>query len=664
MLSPLVGFFSAIPGRGGARVAAANTKIAHLRRVTAELTTCLQSPVGSWDWTTASAEHLAADSELVLVVAYEQEVVSCVALLARRHEPLAPYAPIGAHAHGEPMDFCYRDADALTRVAHKMADSGLSLYLERVPADSPLRRALCSAYRGRGIVIVRPALPCPYLPLAHGGDLESLSSSLKADLRRSHRKAVALGAVSVEFRSPTDEHELAPLWNTLLKLEVTGWKGRSGTALAYDACRRAFFHAYALAACKAGALQIATLRIGDRNVASHLAIERGKRLWLLKIAYDETYSKCSPGLLLMGETVRYAAKKKLESIEFMGEAAPWTQRWTRHGRQNICIRVYTWSPTGMAILARDATTFALRRGRQFISLAGGMLLRNEVTRSLARRVIARAARGYAAGNSLDDAKRLARTVVERGYGVTLGYWNHGSEKTDAVVSQYRRAMGYLSGLKDSYLSIKPPAYGCDETAHATLLRHAAELNVPLHLDSLAYGTADRAMALLSETPTRATPFLGCTLPGRWERSLLDAHSIARLGVIARVVKGQWPDPTRPDIDPRQGFVAVVHRLAGNVPLVRVATHDPVLIRKCAEILRRTNTACELELLYGLPVTSAVEIARELDLPVRVYIPYGYSWIPYALQNLRRNPRVLWWLFKDALLGPYSRTFPAREKARG
>jgi len=281
-------------------------------------------------------------------------------------------------------------------------------------------------------------------------------------------------------------------------------------------------------------------------------------------------------------------------------------------------------------------------------------------RALLHKVIAKAGRSYAAGETLEEARRLVATLVDRGYGVTLGYWNQDEEAADGVVARYREAISYLGSLgADGYLSIKAPAYGCDTASHADLLRHAAEKHVALHLDSLAFETADQNIALLSVDPGARAEGLGCSLPGRWHRSLQDADLVARLGVVPRVVKGQWSDPGYPDIDPRSGFVAVVKQLAGKVPLVRVATHDPVLIRESAELLRKSDTACELELLYGLPAMKAVTIARDIGLPVRVYVPYGYAWIPYALNNLKRNPKALWWLFKDALLGSYSKTFPAR-----
>lgn len=352
---------------------AAGTELSTLEQAWGKLARFLQSPIGSYDWIAASAEHLTANSELALVVSYDGDAVSGIAPLAKRRGSLAAYEHLGVDAHGEPMDFCYRDANALVQLARKLAESGMSLYLPKVPLESPVHDALRNAYRGRAIVFSRPAQPCPFLPLhadtANG--LERLSSSLKADLRRGQRKAAALGPVSVEFRSPTDVHELSPLWDTLLQLESTGWKGQSRTALAYDQRMRSFFYAYALKACSAGILQIATLTIGDRSVAGHLAIECNNRLWLLKIAYDDDFSRCSPGLLLMGEILQYATKKGLESIEFLGAAAPWTRRWTKHERQNVSVRVYVWSPAGILMLAKDTISVALRRVHRLLSSRRG-----------------------------------------------------------------------------------------------------------------------------------------------------------------------------------------------------------------------------------------------------------------------------------------------------
>ena len=147
---------------------------------------------------------------------------------------------------------------------------------------------------------------------------------------------------------------------------------------------------------------------------------------------------------------------------------------------------------------------------------------------------------------------------------------------------------------------------------------------------------------------------GCTLPARWRRSLRDADEAVDLGLRVRIVKGQWADAGAetklPDLEIRERFLAIVRALAGRARRVVVATHDPALARPALECLRAAGTACELELLFGLPVRSLLPVARAAGVPVRFYVPYGHAWLPYCLSQARQHPRILWWTMRDWLLG--------------
>jgi proline dehydrogenase len=56
----------------------------------------------------------------------------------------------------------------------------------------------------------------------------------------------------------------------------------------------------------------------------------------------------------------------------------------------------------------------------------------------------------------------------------------------------------------------------------------------------------------------------------------------------------------------------------------------------------------LEILYGLPAQRQIALARELGVAVRMYLPYGSAYLPYCLGQLRRRPRLAWWLLRDAV----------------
>jgi len=96
---------------------------------------------------------------------------------------------------------------------------------------------------------------------------------------------------------------------------------------------------------------------------------------------------------------------------------------------------------------------------------------------------------------------------------------------------------------------------------------------------------------------------------------------------------------------------VVERLAaGGAPHVAVATHDARLADKALDCLKGAGTSGELELLYGLPHSAMLNLARRRGVTTRIYVPYGYAGLPYQLKEVPRNPRILGWFLRDLLRG--------------
>jgi CelD/BcsL family acetyltransferase involved in cellulose biosynthesis len=96
-----------------------------------------------------------------------------------------------------------------------------------------------------------------------------------------------------------------------------------------------------------------------------LALEQGRGFWLLKVGYDQRFAPCSPGQLLLRDTIRYAVEAGLESFEFLGGAESWTEVWTKAEHQYVSVRVYPLGVRGMAALAADAAATAYQRWRNW-----------------------------------------------------------------------------------------------------------------------------------------------------------------------------------------------------------------------------------------------------------------------------------------------------------
>jgi proline dehydrogenase len=267
-----------------------------------------------------------------------------------------------------------------------------------------------------------------------------------------------------------------------------------------------------------------------------------------------------------------------------------------------------------------------------------------------------AGRVYVPGQQLGDALSIAHKLSDSGIATTLGYFHGMHDSPERIAGISRDIIQAVAELQPrGYLSIKAPALNYDMALIGGLLQATSERGLLAHFDSHEHYTAEQTLACVRQAASLGSP-VGLTIPGRWQRSPDDADEVSELGVRVRVVKGEWGDPTAPHLDPRQGYLNVVDRLAGKARQVAIATHDPWLARESLSRLQAAGTDCELELLNGLPRREMLALAREFKVAVRVYIPFGIAWRPYALSKAAQNPRIVWWVLRDACQGVLAKAF--------
>jgi CelD/BcsL family acetyltransferase involved in cellulose biosynthesis len=271
---------------------------------------------------------------------------------------------IGVKELYEVMDFLYLDSSDIGALATAVASTRLPIVLGRVRDASPALAALKKAYHGKAIVFCRPTLGCPWIALDDSWvePEQHVNSGRRSDLRRARRNAKKIGAVTSEILSPTRE-ELPSLLDEVYRVEAAGWKGRNKTAMLHDRPLGEFYRRYALRAIDRGMLRLCFLRIGGEAAAVQLAVVTGGRFWLFKIGYSEKYARCSPGVLLMLETIRYAAQAGLKSYEFLGAVEPWIRNWTTLEHPCTSFRAYPLNFRGVTAFATDAMAALITRTR-------------------------------------------------------------------------------------------------------------------------------------------------------------------------------------------------------------------------------------------------------------------------------------------------------------
>lgn len=274
-------------------------------------------------------------------------------------------------------------------------------------------------------------------------------------------------------------------------------------------------------------------------------------------------------------------------------------------------------------------------------------------------LVKHATRAYVAGDDLPGALDFAERAADAGFSCTMCYWNDGKEQPPVVADEYLKIMeqGAERGL-DLALAAKIPALWERQEEIDRVVARARELDQQVIFDAHDPHKSDDIIAALEKTGPEG---MGWAIPGRWHRSIEDAEIAIDMGVRVRVVKGQWVDPTDPDMDLCEGYLRVIERLAGRASFVGVATHDAPLAAKAMQILHDAGTPFEQEFVFPLPVEPALAEGKRFNAKARLYLPYGSAWLPYSLSRAARNPVMLYWLARDTIMG---RTFkvPEREPA--
>lgn len=174
------------------------------------------------------------------------------------------------------------------------------LLLPYCPAQGSFATALDSVLGRAGLssmgfeprqraVLMRDANDDDYLDRALG------KKKIK-ELARQRRRLADHGPVA--FSVATGHDNIGAAINEFLALEAAGWKGRSGTAVVQQADIRGFLHGAVGTLAVNGNALVVRLTVGGRLVAGGILLVNGDTAWFWKIAYDEAFAACSPGVLL------------------------------------------------------------------------------------------------------------------------------------------------------------------------------------------------------------------------------------------------------------------------------------------------------------------------------------------------------------------------------
>ena len=165
-----------------------------------------------------------------------------------------------------------------------------------IPVAEPFHRALRAVLAERRMeTVVNHAY--------ERGLLRKHRATISARLRRQVAKAQrSLPGLVHRVLRP---HEDIGAWiDEFLRIEVEGWKGRNGSAMASTPANERYFREIIGAGFRRHQLMGCGLDVGGRAIARRFSFTSEGASYAFKTTYDESYAEYSPGVLLEVDNVR------------------------------------------------------------------------------------------------------------------------------------------------------------------------------------------------------------------------------------------------------------------------------------------------------------------------------------------------------------------------
>lgn len=307
------------------------------------------------------------------------------------------------------------------------------------------------------------------------------------------------------------------------------------------------------------------------------------------------------------------------------------------------------------------------------------LARNESVKNFmqGRSAMSKLSMRFVGGKNVLEAADKARVLKSQGITSSLFYLGEYIEDLstiDQTVSELKSIIKYLSGGNlDIHISVDPTQIGyqidremCSNNA-SLLAREIIKLinsanpstknflMLDMEDSSVTQATLDLYKILKSESLPVAI-----TLQAYLYRTKKDLINIIQRGGAVRLVKGAFAEgkhiayTNRDDID--ANFLELADLMlteeaqkTGFYPIF--GTHDDKMIEKIIEIASRRNwkkNEYEFEMLYGVRKEYQKKLLQD-DEQLRLYLPFGTDWWPYAVRRVGESPENAKFLIR-AILG--------------
>lgn len=279
-----------------------------------------------------------------------------------------------------------------------------------------------------------------------------------------------------------------------------------------------------------------------------------------------------------------------------------------------------------------------------------------VPKAIARKM----SRRYIAGETLDEALNVIRTLNDLGARATLdvlGEYITNLNQAESTVREYGKAIESIKrNSLDANISVKLSSLGllldeeyCFQRARelAAKAKEAGNfVRIDMEDSRVTSVTLDIHRKLFEEFGNT-----GVALQGYLRRTQSDVQELIRLGANVRLCKGIYVEPLdiawQDHSTINRNYTRALRRLLERGCYVGIATHDERLIWEAEAIIGELGldkSKYEFQMLLGVR-ENLRDVVLKSGHHLRIYVPYGPHWYGYSTRRLRENPRMAGYALK-------------------
>lgn len=286
---------------------------------------------------------------------------------------------------------------------------------------------------------------------------------------------------------------------------------------------------------------------------------------------------------------------------------------------------------------------------------------------LAQNVAAR----FVAGETIDDAIDVARTLNTKGMSVTMDFLGESvSNAGDAEAARdeiirlldriHQTGVNANVSVKLSQLGLKID-HGLTLNNMRQIMQQARQLNNKIRIDMEESALTDATLNIYRALRDQEGfgHRVGIVIQAYLYRSEADVQQLIEEGAWIRLCKGAYAEPHHiafaDKADTDANYLKLMKMMLNQAARQKgvylgVATHDESIIRATIDHIKDSefpSDGFEFQMLYGIRRDLQESLAQD-GYHVRVYVPYGTAWYPYFIRRLAERPANLWFFISNFL----------------